>query len=90
MTSANANRPAGDRAARGTLATANSRSYALNRPDKQENPRDFVTAAARRHVLGNFSWTRALQGLMARYQAAVSARDLPAATESLTPAGPAS
>jgi len=34
--------------------------------------------AARAHVVGNYSWTRSLQGLMARYQAAVSARALPA------------
>jgi alpha-1,6-mannosyltransferase len=39
--------------------------------------------AARRHVLTNYSWGRALQGLMARYQAAVSARRLPAAEKSL-------
>jgi alpha-1,6-mannosyltransferase len=31
-------------------------------------------AAARRHVESNYSWTRALQGLMCRYQAAVGAR----------------
>jgi hypothetical protein len=30
-------------------------------------------AAARRHVESNYSWTRALQTLMARYQAAVNA-----------------
>ncbi|HET7812689.1 MAG TPA: glycosyltransferase [Steroidobacteraceae bacterium] len=46
-------------------------------------------AAARRHVVGNFSWTRALQGLMARYQEAVSARLLPADAVALTPAEPA-
>lgn len=37
-----------------------------------------VGAAARRHVLANFSWNRALAGLMARYQAATGVRRLPA------------
>ena len=40
------------------------------------------------HVLGNYSWTRALQGLMARYQAAVSARCLPAVDDPLSRAEP--
>jgi alpha-1,6-mannosyltransferase len=31
-------------------------------------------AAARRHVVSNYSWSRALQSLMARYQAALAAR----------------
>jgi alpha-1,6-mannosyltransferase len=35
---------------------------------------EALGAAARRHVEGNYSWSRALQGLMARYQSAVSAR----------------
>jgi alpha-1,6-mannosyltransferase len=39
---------------------------------------DGAGAAARAHVLSNFSWNRALQGLMARYQAAASLRRLPA------------
>ena len=39
---------------------------------------DALGRAARAHVTGNYSWTRALQSLMARYQAAVSARELPA------------
>jgi alpha-1,6-mannosyltransferase len=39
-----------------------------------ERDLDALGAAARRHVENNYSWTRALQGLMARYQAAVSAR----------------
>jgi len=41
--------------------------------------RDLETlgAAARRHVLANYSWSRALQALMGRYQMAVSARRLP-------------
>jgi len=38
---------------------------------------DMLGAEARRHVASNFSWTRTLQGLMAHYQAAVSARRLP-------------
>jgi len=38
---------------------------------------DALGNAARAHVLGNFSWNRAFQGLMARYQATVSARGLP-------------
>lgn len=45
-------------------------------------------AAARAHVVRNYSWTRVLQGLMARYQAAVSARRLPAAAGELTRAEP--
>ena len=39
---------------------------------------DVLGAAARRHVLANYSWSRALQALMGRYQTAVSARRLPA------------
>ena len=54
-----------------------------------EREPEALGAEARRHVLGNFSWTRALQGLMARYQAAVSARHLPADAVSLSPAEPA-
>ena len=42
-----------------------------------ERDLDVQGAAARRHVLANYSWSRALQSLMARYQAAVSARRLP-------------
>ena len=38
-------------------------------------------AFARRHVEENYSWTRALQGLMSRYQAAVCARRLPLEAE---------
>ena len=51
-----------------------------------ERDLDALGAAARRHVQTNYSWTRALQGLMARYQAAVSVRQLPAPDESFTPA----
>jgi alpha-1,6-mannosyltransferase len=35
---------------------------------------DELGAAARAHVESNYSWSRALQGLMTRYQAAVNAR----------------
>jgi hypothetical protein len=45
-------------------------------------------AAARAHVVRNYSWTRALQGLMARYQAAVSARHLPVVGNGLSRAEP--
>jgi alpha-1,6-mannosyltransferase len=41
---------------------------------------------ARRHVVANYSWTKVLQGLMGRYQAAVNVRRLPARGESYTPA----
>jgi alpha-1,6-mannosyltransferase len=44
--------------------------------------------SARAHVVRNYSWTRALQGLMARYQAAVSARHLPAVADGLSRAEP--
>jgi alpha-1,6-mannosyltransferase len=52
--------------------------------------RDLETlgAAARRHVAGNYSWTRALQSLMSRYQAAVSTRRLPATADALSRAEP--
>jgi alpha-1,6-mannosyltransferase len=44
---------------------------------------DVLGAAARRHVTANYSWSRALQGLMTHYQAAVSARRLPAMNEGM-------
>jgi alpha-1,6-mannosyltransferase len=44
---------------------------------------DVVGAAARRHVVANYSWSRALQSLMTHYQAAVSARRLPAMNEGM-------
>jgi len=47
---------------------------------------DALGLAARRHVLANYSWTKVLQGLMGRYQAAVNVRRLPASGESFTPA----
>jgi len=48
-----------------------------------ERDLDALGAAARRHVLANYSWSRALQSLMARYQAAVSARRLPSMADAL-------
>jgi len=42
-----------------------------------ERDLDALGLAARQHVVRNFSWNRALQSLMACYQAAVSARRLP-------------
>jgi alpha-1,6-mannosyltransferase len=39
-----------------------------------ERDLEAMGVAARRHVESNYSWSRALQGLMARYQSAVSAR----------------
>jgi alpha-1,6-mannosyltransferase len=42
-----------------------------------ERDLESLGAAARRHVLANYSWSRALQALMGRYQLAVSARRLP-------------
>ena len=49
---------------------------------------DTLGAAARAHVVRNYSWTRALQGLMARYQAAVGARHLPEVAHGLSRAEP--
>jgi alpha-1,6-mannosyltransferase len=49
-----------------------------------ERDLEALGAAARRHVLANYSWSRALQSLMARYQLAVSARRLPALADGLT------
>jgi alpha-1,6-mannosyltransferase len=43
--------------------------------------------AARQHVVVNYSWTRTLQGLMARYQAVVSTYGLPSVAAALPPAG---
>ena len=54
-----------------------------------ERDLDALGAAGRRHVVGNYGWTRSLQSLMARYQEAVSARLLPADAVALTPAEPA-
>lgn len=44
---------------------------------------DGLGAAARRHVVSNYSWSRALQSLMARYQFALGAR-APAPASGLT------
>ena len=52
-----------------------------------ERDLEAMGVAARAHVVGNYGWTRAFQTLMARYQAAVSARALPAATGALPRAG---
>jgi len=48
-----------------------------------ERDLEALGAAARRHVLANYSWSRALQALMGRYQMAVSARRLPALGDAL-------
>jgi glycosyltransferase involved in cell wall biosynthesis len=58
--------------AAGNLAEAVAQLY--------ETDLDAAGAAARAHVLANFSWSRALQTLMARYQAAAGLRHLPATT----------
>jgi alpha-1,6-mannosyltransferase len=42
-----------------------------------EREPDSLGAAARAHVVANYGWNRALQGLMTRYQAAVGVRHLP-------------
>jgi len=52
-----------------------------------ERDLEAMGKAARAHVVGNYSWTRAFQMLMARYQAAVSTRSLPAAAGALPRAG---
>jgi glycosyltransferase involved in cell wall biosynthesis len=43
-----------------------------------ERDLEALGAAARAHAVSNYSWSRSLQTLMSRYQAAVSARRLPA------------
>ena len=63
--------------AAGNLAEAVAHLY--------ERDLDAAGAAARAHVLANFSWNRALQGLMAKYQAAAGLRHLP--TTALARAG---
>jgi alpha-1,6-mannosyltransferase len=45
--------------------------------------RDALGAAARRHVVANYSWSRALHSLMGRYQIAVNARRAPAMNEGM-------
>ncbi len=49
-----------------------------------ERDLEVLGTAARAHVTGNYSWTRALQALMARYQAAFSAHQLPAVGKALS------
>jgi alpha-1,6-mannosyltransferase len=53
-----------------------------------ERDLDALGRAARAHVMANFSWSRVLQGLMSRYQAAVSTRRLPAVGDALARAEP--
>jgi alpha-1,6-mannosyltransferase len=60
------------------LAAAISRLY--------EHDLNVLGAAARRHVVANYSWSRALQSLMLRYQAAL-ATHVPAASPALVGAG---
>lgn len=50
-----------------------------------ERDLEALGAAARAHVVRNFSWNRTLQSLMARYQVAVSARRLPAMAHAARP-----
>jgi alpha-1,6-mannosyltransferase len=45
---------------------------------------DAMGAAARQHVVDNYSWSRTLQGLMARYQTAASTHQLPAVGRALS------
>ena len=52
-----------------------------------ERDLDALGHAAREHVCSNYSWTRTFQGLMARYQAAVSAHQLPAVAQAIARAG---
>jgi alpha-1,6-mannosyltransferase len=49
-----------------------------------ERDLEALGAAARAHVVGNYTWTRALQSLMGRYQAAVSAHQLPSVGKALS------
>ncbi len=48
-----------------------------------EHDLEALGAVARAHVVANYGWTRALQGLMARYQAAVGVRRLPTLGDAL-------
>jgi alpha-1,6-mannosyltransferase len=48
-----------------------------------EHDLDALGAAARAHVVANYSWSRALHGLMGRYQAALGVRQLPALGDAL-------
>jgi alpha-1,6-mannosyltransferase len=51
-----------------------------------ERDLDALGAAARRHVVSNYSWSRALQSLMGRYQSALASR-IPAGLQGLARAG---
>jgi alpha-1,6-mannosyltransferase len=53
-----------------------------------ERDLDALGAAGRQHVVSSHGWTRSLQTLMARYQAAVSVRHLPAVAQALARAEP--
>jgi alpha-1,6-mannosyltransferase len=53
-----------------------------------ERDLDAVGQVAREHVVANYSWTRALQGLMTRYQAAISTSRLPVVADALSRAEP--
>jgi len=52
----NANRPAGDRAAHGTLGTDDSRSFSANRQSKQDLAAELIRAEAPR--LAKPSWPK--------------------------------
>jgi alpha-1,6-mannosyltransferase len=66
-------------AAAGNLAAAITELY--------QRDLDAAGAAARAHVLASFSVHRAMQGLMARYQAAAGTHRLPVAANGWTNAG---
>jgi len=59
-------------------------SFAAAVASLYERDLHVLGSAARRHVVENYSWTRALQGLMARYQSAVAAHQLPAMARALS------
>jgi alpha-1,6-mannosyltransferase len=55
-------------------SSTNASSLAEAISSLYERDLEALGAAARRHVESNYSWSRTLQGLMSRYQAAVGAR----------------
>ena len=57
-----------------TDADASARHLAGAIAGLYERELDVLGAAARRHVVSNYSWSRALQSLMGRYQSALAAR----------------
>jgi alpha-1,6-mannosyltransferase len=69
-------------------ATRSAANFAAAIAELYERDLEAMGAAARAHVERNYSWTRALQGLMARYQAVVSARHLPSVADGLSHAEP--